>query len=66
MQQEEASIFCRAKKESGMKFLKLFAPVLFMLLVLIALVVAFNYPEQEIKRTVIDLAAFEIVKAGDL
>jgi hypothetical protein len=48
------------------KFLKQFAPVLLMLLVLIALVVAFNYPEQEIKRTVIDLADFEIVKAGDL
>jgi hypothetical protein len=35
-----------------------------MLLVLIALVIAFNYPEQEIKRTVIDLAAFNVVGVG--
>jgi hypothetical protein len=33
-----------------------------MLLVLIALVVAFNYPEQEIKRTVIDLAVFDVAR----
>jgi hypothetical protein len=31
-----------------------------MLLVLIAIVVAFNYPEQEIKRTVVDLPAFDV------
>jgi hypothetical protein len=61
MQQEKTSVFCRAKKEGGMRYLKLFGPVLFMLFVLIALIVAFNYPVQaEVKRTVIDLPDFDV------
>jgi hypothetical protein len=35
-----------------------------MLLVLIALVVVFNYPEQEIKRTVIDLPSVDVGAGG--
>ncbi len=42
------------------KFLRLFAPVIFMLLVLIALVVAFNYPEQEVTKKVIDLPPIDL------